>query len=270
MKCVGIVGTGKRKIRMDTIVKEIMEETCMPSAEPKGIALRIKNLSKKHVGHKNETLKDINLELESGQVVALIGSNGAGKTTLIKCIVGIYSVSSGSIEIYGEYISKHPIKAKQQLAYINDTHDIFQNMTGLEYLEFLADIYKVPKEERQYRISELSKRFNLSGHLNKIATTYSHGMKQKLCIMGALIHMPKLWVLDEPTVGLDVESTKILIDTMVEESKTALVFFSSHSMDLVAEIADKVIVLKENKIQTVLDNEGRTIKAEELEQMLKQ
>ena len=88
--------------------------------------------------------------------------------------------------------------------------------------------------------------------------------------MGALIHMPKLWVLDEPTVGLDVESTKILVDTMVEESKTALVFFSSHSMDLVAEIADKVIVLKANRIQTVLDNKGRTIKSEELEQMLKQ
>lgn len=269
MKCAEIVGTGSKKIQTDITVKNVMEEICMIATDPPSIALRIRNLSKKHVGHKNETLKDINLELETGQAVALIGSNGAGKTTLIKCLVGIYPVTNGSIEIYGEDISKHPIKAKQQLAYINDTHDIFQNMTGLEYLEFLTDIYKVPKAERQYRISELSKRFSLSGHLNKIATTYSHGMKQKLCIMGALIHMPKLWVLDEPTVGLDVESTKILVDTMVEESKTAMVFFSSHNMELVAEIADKIIVLKENRIQTVLDNKERKIKAEELEQMLK-
>ena len=233
------------------------------------IALKIDKLSKKHIGQKEYTIKDIDLELESNQSVALIGTNGAGKTTLIKCIVGIYTVTDGTVSIYGEDISKHPIKAKKTLAYINDSHDVFSKMTGLEYLEFIADIYGVSKEDRKSRIEEYSEKFALKEHLKKLTTEYSHGMTQKLCILGAILHKPKLWILDEPTVGLDVESTKVLLNTIEEQSKEALVFFSSHDMDIVSKFADKIVVIKDNTIDQVLDNAKREITAEDLEQLLK-
>ena len=233
------------------------------------IALKIYKLAKRHIGQKEYTIKDIDLELETNQSVALIGTNGAGKTTLIKCIVGIYNITSGTVSIYGEDIRKNPVKAKKHLAYINDSHDVFSKMTGLEYLEFIADIYKVSKEDRKARIEEYSEKFSLKQHLKKLTTEYSHGMTQKLCILGAILHKPKLWILDEPTVGLDVESTKILLNTIEEQSKESLVFFSSHDMEIVSKFADKIVVIKDNTIDQVLENKDRKITPEHLEQLLK-
>lgn len=233
------------------------------------IALKIHQLSKKHLGQKEYTIKDIDLELETNQAVALIGTNGAGKTTLIKCIVGIYNITNGNILIYGEDIRKNSVKAKRHLAYINDSHDVFSKMTALEYLEFIADIYKVSAEDRKTRIEEYSERFNLKEHLTKLTSEFSHGMTQKLCVLGALLHKPKLWILDEPTVGLDVESTKMLLTTIEEQSKESLVFFSSHDMEIVSKFADKIVLLKDKTIEQVIDNKDRKVTIEELEQLLK-
>ena len=155
-------------------------------------------------------VNNVSLEIKDGEIFGLLGPNGAGKTSTIKMITGITSPNYGRILINGIDINKTPISAKEQFGYVSDNPDIFLRLTGLEYLNFMADIYNISKETRTIRIEELSRRFEMNGVLLNKIQSYSHGMRQKISIMGVMLHRPKVWILDEPLIGLDPKSAYIL------------------------------------------------------------
>lgn len=209
--------------------------------------LRVKNVTKKY-GNK-VAVDDISLDVKNGEIFGFIGHNGAGKTTLIKSIVGIHDFDEGEILINGTSIKEDPIKCKQQLAYIPDNPDLYDNLTGIDYLNFIADIYEVSLEERTKLINKYATEFELLSSLGDIIQSYSHGMKQKLAIISALIHSPKLLILDEPFVGLDPKSSKVLKDIMKDLCKEGTsIFFSSHVLEVVEKLCDRIAIIKKGKL----------------------
>ena len=192
-----------------------------------------------------------NLEIEGGQIFGFLGPNGAGKSTIIKSIVGIQTITSGQIEVSGYDVDKQAVGAKMQIGFVPDHYALYENLTGREYINYIADLYNVSKEDRDKRIDEYVKRFYLQSAIDNPMKTYSHGMKQKITIMSALVHNPKLWILDEPLTGLDPESIFQVKECMKEHaSRGNIVFFSSHIIDVVENICDKIAIIRKGQILT--------------------
>lgn len=205
--------------------------------------VEFKNLSKVY----NKTKKavdDLNLTVEDGQIIGFIGPNGAGKTTTIKMLTGIVGPTTGDVIINGFSITKNPIEAKKQFGFVPDNPDMYLRLKGIEYLNFMADVYQVDARLRVSRINELAKKFSLEQALNDKISSYSHGMRQKIVIMGALIHDPYLWILDEPMTGLDPQSAFELKEMMREHAqKGKIVFFSTHVLEVAEKLCDEVIII---------------------------
>ncbi|MDO4534530.1 MAG: ABC transporter ATP-binding protein [Clostridium perfringens] len=210
--------------------------------------ISLKNVSKSYYSN-SKAIDNINLEIQDGKVIGLIGHNGAGKTTTIKMLVGIYEPSEGEILINGESMIKNPIDVKKQIGFVPDNGLLNDNFTGNEHLNFIADIYEISKENRIERIKDLSKRFEMDNFLNNKIKTYSKGMKQKLVVIASLIHNPKVWILDEPLNGLDPQSAYLLKDFISEYARKGnIVIFSTHVLEVAEKLCDELVILKKSKL----------------------
>ncbi len=211
--------------------------------------LEIKNFTKFY-GDKC-VVDDLSLNVHSGEIYGYIGHNGAGKTTTIKSIVGIQDFDKGDILINGMSIKTHEMECKQIMAYIPDNPDLYESLTGIRYLNFIGDIYKVDARLRETLIRQYSDAFELTANLGDPIASYSHGMKQKLMVISALIHQPKLLVLDEPFVGLDPKAAHTLKQLMRELcDQGGAIFFSTHVLEVVEKLCDRVAIIKNGKIIT--------------------
>lgn len=209
--------------------------------------LEIKNLTKKY-GDK-VAVDNLSLTVETGQICAFIGHNGAGKTTTLKAIAGILNFEQGEIKIDGIDVKSNPMEAKRILAYLPDNPDLYDYLTGIEYLNFIANIFKLSAEERKQKIEQYAKRIGIYEALQNQISSYSHGMKQKLALVSALIHSPRLLLLDEPFVGLDPISSHEMKLIMQEMAKAgATIFYSTHVLDVAEKICDQVAIIKQGKL----------------------
>lgn len=210
--------------------------------------LEIKSFSKIYKGSK-KAVDSISLEVARGEIFGFIGHNGAGKTTTIKSIVGINDFEDGDILIEGKSIKDESIECKKVMAYIPDNPDLYESLTGIQYLNFIADVYEVSKEQREELIKKYGDAFEITQNLGSLISSYSHGMKQKLAIISALIHKPKLLVLDEPFVGLDPKAAHTLKGFMKEIcAEGSSIFFSSHVLEVVEKLCDRIAIIKDGKI----------------------
>jgi ABC-2 type transport system ATP-binding protein len=211
--------------------------------------IEITNVSKSYNGS-SYAVKDLSLTVPSGEIFGFLGPNGAGKSTTIKMITGIHGVDKGTIMINGKDIMKEPMEAKKTFGYVPDSPDMFLRLKGIEYLNFMADMYEVPKEVRQERIESLAKKFDLYNALSDQIQSYSHGMRQKIVIIGVLLHEPDVWILDEPLTGLDPKSAYILKEMMREHAdKGNIVFFSTHVLEVAEKICDRVAIINKGNLQ---------------------
>ena len=209
--------------------------------------LKIENLTKTY-GEKR-AVDDLSLHIRPGEIYGFIGHNGAGKTTTIKAACGILQYDSGEIFLDGVSMKEDPIRAKASLAYIPDNPDLYDYMTGIQFLNFVADIFGVAEHDRKERIRKYGDAFELTADLAQPVASYSHGMKQKLALISALIHEPKLIIMDEPFVGLDPKASYLLKETMREIcDKGGAIFFSTHVLEVAEKICDKVAIIKGGKM----------------------
>ena len=210
--------------------------------------IKIENVSKSYVKGK-KSIDDLNLEIKNGEIFGFLGPNGAGKTTTIKMITGILNPDEGDILIDGKSIQKEPLEAKKNFGFVPDSPDMFLKLKGIEYLNFLADIYEVPNEKRKERIEILTKKFEIYNDLNSEIQSYSHGMRQKIVICGVLLNNPKNWILDEPMTGLDPKSSYDLKEMMREHAKMGnTVFFSTHILEVAEKLCDRVGIINKGKL----------------------
>lgn len=210
--------------------------------------LEIINFSKSYKNGK-KAVNNISLTVKDGEIFAFIGHNGAGKTTTIKSIVGILEFEEGDILIDGVSIKKDPIKCKSEIAYIPDNPDIYESLTGIQYLNFIADIFDVSKSDRENLIKYYADKFEITNFLGDLISSYSHGMKQKLVLISALLHKPKLLVLDEPFVGLDPKASHLLKEEMKKLCNEGVaIFFSTHVLEVAEKLCDKVAIIKNGDI----------------------
>lgn len=210
--------------------------------------LVIKNFSKSYQKNK-KACDDISLTIEDGDLFGFIGPNGAGKSTTIKSIVGILDFEQGDILLDNLSIKEHPEECKKKMAYIPDNPDLYSHLKAIKYLNFICDVFEVPKDVRKERILFYAKKFEIEDKLNEPIHSYSHGMRQKLAFIGAFIHEPKLMILDEPFVGLDPKSSFTLKETMKEYvAKGNSIFFSSHVLEVVEKLCNKVAIINNGKI----------------------
>jgi ABC-2 type transport system ATP-binding protein len=210
--------------------------------------LEIKNLSKTYSGGKL-AVDDISLSIGSGEIFGFIGPNGAGKTTTIKCVVGILDFEKGEILVDGKSIKKQPIECKQVVAYIPDNPDLYEQLTGIQYLNFICDIYRISAKDRNEDIVKYSDLFEIKKNLGDLISSYSHGMKQKLALISALVRKPKLLILDEPFVGLDPKASFSVKEIMKEMcANGASVFFSTHVLEVAEKLCDHVAIIQKGKI----------------------
>jgi len=222
--------------------------------------ISINNITKSYNGT-YKAVDNLNLEIKDGEIYGLLGPNGAGKTTTIKMITGIISPTSGNIEINSIDINKNPIKAKEQFGYVPDSPDMFLRLTGIEYLNFMADVYGVSKEDRTERIKEMSKRFGMESAIGDKIQAYSHGMRQKIILIGVMVHKPKVWILDEPMTGLDPKAAFTLKEMMREHADAGnTVVFSTHVLEVAEKICDKVAII--NKGQLIFNGTLKSMKDE--------
>lgn len=210
--------------------------------------LEIKNLKKTYKGGKT-AVANLSLSVKPGDIYGFIGHNGAGKTTTIKCVVGIHDFDEGEILVDGVSIRKAPIRCKKVLAYIPDNPDLYDYLTGIQYLNFMADIFEIPAEEREQRIREEADAFEITSALGDLISSYSHGMKQKLAIIGALIHQPRLLILDEPFVGLDPKAALVLKNKMHQLCEAgSAIFFSTHVLDVAEKLCNKIAIIRQGEL----------------------
>ena len=229
--------------------------------------LVIDHLKKKYLNSKRYSIDDLTLTLKAGEIFGFLGQNGAGKSTTIKCITGVHPYDEGRIVICGHDMKKDPIGAKKNIGYVPDNHSVYEKLTGREYINYIADIYGVPLKERTERMNRYLKMFKITFAVDRQIKGYSHGMKQKICIIAALIHNPKLWVLDEPMVGLDPQSMFDIINEMKDHTAAGnTVFFSSHNIDLVSKLCDRVAIIHDGILRALIDlhEEGNRESLEEV------
>ncbi len=214
------------------------------------------------------SVDNLSFHIKKGEIVGFVGQNGAGKTTTIKMLTGIIKPTKGNIVIDGIDIEKEPIKAKRSVGYIADNPDIFLRLTGAEYVNFIADIYGVSENDRKERMQEMAERFGMEDSLNKQMVSYSHGMRQKMMVIAALVHKPPVWILDEPMTGLDPNAAYELKKMMREHADEGnCVFFSTHVLEVAEKLCDEIIMIKKGKdiYQGTLDNLVETHKNKSLE-----
>ena len=203
--------------------------------------LKIQHLTKTYGDKK--AVDDLSLHIQAGEIYGFIGHNGAGKTTTLKAAVGILPFDEGNITIDGRSIQTEPLACKRELAYIPDNPDLYEFLSGIQYLNFVADIFGVSQEDRQSRIHRYADLFDLTSDLAQPVSSYSHGMKQKLAIISALLHAPKLIIMDEPFVGLDPTASHLLKELMREHCRNGgAIFFSTHVLEVAEKLCDKVAI----------------------------
>ena len=209
--------------------------------------LKIENLTKIYGDKK--AVDDLSIHIKPGEIYGFIGHNGAGKTTTLKACCGILQYDSGEITVDGVSVKQDPIKCKSKIAYIPDNPDLYEFMTGIQFLNFVADVFGVGAAERKARIEKYASAFEITGDLGTPISAYSHGMKQKLAIISALIHEPKLIIMDEPFVGLDPKASHLLKEIMREMcAKGSAIFFSTHVLEVAERLCDKVAIIKDGKL----------------------
>ena len=197
----------------------------------------------------SKAVDNLSITIPNGQIIGFLGPNGAGKTTTIKMITGILKPDNGTIQIDGVDITKNPLQAKKRFAFVPDNPDMFLRLTGLEYLNFISDIYDIPLNDRISRIETLAKRFEMTNVLLNQIYSYSHGMRQKIVIMGALAHNPSVWILDEPMTGLDPKSSFVLKQMMREHVDNGnTVFFSTHVLEVAEKLCDKIAIVNKGTL----------------------
>ncbi|MBC7959716.1 MAG: ABC transporter ATP-binding protein [Vallitaleaceae bacterium] len=228
--------------------------------------LSIQNFSKTYKGGK-KAVDGLSLEILPGDLYGFIGHNGAGKTTTLKSIAGVLDFSEGDILIQGKSIKTDPIECKRKIAYIPDNPDLYENMTGIQYLNFIADIFGISKQKREISIQKFSDLFELTQNLGDLITSYSHGMKQKLALISGFIHEPKLLLLDEPFVGLDPKAAHSLKELMKEFCEQGCsIFFSTHVLEVAEKLCTKVAIIQGGKLMTCGPT-GTVIGNQSLEQL---
>ena len=216
--------------------------------------LEINHLSKRYKNSKFYSVKDLSFTLKDGEIFGFLGKNGAGKSTTIKCITGILPFEEGKIKVCGYDVSQNPIEAKLNIGYVPDNHAVYENLTGREYVNYMGNIYRVPKDVIVERTAKFAKLFSMEHAIDNQIRSYSHGMHQKICIIAALIHNPKFWVLDEPLMGLDPQSAFEIREYMKEHKKLGnTVFFSSHNIDMVEKLCDRVAIMNRGQLMEIID-----------------
>ena len=210
--------------------------------------LEIKNISKTYRNSNVKAIDNVSLEIEEGDIYGFIGPNGSGKSTTIKCITGIHKYDEGEILLDGISVKDNPLACKQKVAYVPDNPDVYETLSGIDYINFICDVYGVG-EERKETINKYAEMFNIKDQLTDQIKSYSHGMKQKVVLIAALAHKPKLLVLDEPFVGLDPKAAFDLKEVMKELCSTGtMIFFSSHVLEVVEKLCNKIAIIKGGKI----------------------
>lgn len=213
--------------------------------------IEIKNFTKIYNKEK-KAVDNISLQVNDGEIFAFIGHNGAGKTTTLKSIVGILDFEEGDILINGKSIKKEPIACKMEIAYVPDNPDLYENMKAIDFINFICDMYEVPKNKRKERIEKYINLFELQNNINDEMSSFSHGMKQKVALIAALVHNPKVLIMDEPFVGLDPKAVfdmKEIMREMCNEGKT--IFFSTHILEVAEKLCSRVAIIKQGKIVKV-------------------
>lgn len=211
--------------------------------------IRLEHVSKSYDGGRTRAVSEFSIEIPSGQIFGLLGPNGAGKSTLLNMIVGVLSPDAGRIEVDGIDLAEDPIGAKRHLCYVSDSPDHLLRLRGYEYLRFVADVYGVPEDMRATRATMLVRRFGMEGALEKQLLSYSHGMRQKMMVIGALLPDPNVWILDEPMVGLDPRAARTLKDSMRAHADAGrTVLFSTHVLDVAERIVDRVGVIAQGEL----------------------
>jgi len=210
--------------------------------------IEIKNISKTYSG-KVKAVNKLSINVEDGEIIGFIGPNGAGKTTTLKMMTGILNPDEGEILLNGINIQTNPIEAKRQFGFVPDNPDVFLRLKGIEYLNFMADIYDVKDEDRRERISRIADIFQMTSALNDTILSYSHGMRQKVVMMGVLVHSPNIWILDEPLTGLDPQSAYALKEMMREHvAQNKTVFFSTHVLEVAEKLCSKVAIINKGEL----------------------
>ena len=210
--------------------------------------IEIKNVSKSYVKGK-KSVDSLNLDIKNGEIFGFLGPNGAGKTTTIRMITGILDPDEGDILVDGHSIKKEPLEAKKNFGFVPDSPDMFLKLKGIEYLNFLAKVYNVKKKKKNSRIESLTKKFEIFDELNNNIESYSHGMRQKIVICGALLSNPKNWILDEPMTGLDPKASFDLKEMMREHTRKGnTVFFSTHILEVAEKLCDRVGIINKGKL----------------------
>ena len=231
-----------------------MSESIEKIANDEEYLLVIRHLKKRYLNANRYSINDLTLELKAGEIFGFLGQNGAGKSTTIKCITGIHPYDEGEIKICGHDMKTDSIAAKKNIGYVPDNHSVYEKLTGREYINYIADLYDVSLKDREARMERYLKMFKISFAVDRQIKGYSHGMKQKICIIAALIHNPRLWVLDEPMVGLDPQSMFDIIDEMKAHTAAGnTVFFSSHNIDLVSKLCDRVAIIHDGELKRLID-----------------
>lgn len=230
--------------------------------------LEIKNLTKRYGESTVNAVEDLSISLKSGEIYGFLGPNGAGKSTTIKSLVGIFPFQQGDILIDGVSIKTNPLEAKAKIGYVSDNHAVFERLTGREYVNHMANLYGAAPEEAEARTNELLDIFKLREAFNRPIKSYSHGMKQKISVIGALVHNPKLWVLDEPLTGLDPQSSYQLKKVMKRHAAEGnTVFFSSHILDVVENLCNRCCIIAHGKLCGVYDIAEIKARGESLEEI---
>ncbi len=211
--------------------------------------ISISGVSKSYNKGSVKAVDSLSLEVRSGEIFGFLGPNGAGKTTTIKMMVGLLNPDKGQILLNGKDIQKQPIEARMGIGYVPDNPDMFERLTGMEYLNFMADVYQVPKEKRKEQIKRFLGLFELDDAAQDLIKSYSHGMRQKIILTGALIHDPAVWILDEPLVGLDPKSARLLKDLMRSHCQAGnTVFFSTHVLEVAEKLCDRIGIVNHGKL----------------------